>query len=175
MPFEELLNISSCGWLLNVLRYPYFKPNAANSSQTGNYPTLATSCTVMALNSLDTTMEDLLYLTEHSNVDNIISHMGITDFAATIRAKGQLSTLLVKYKLRSKCNDQFSEIYNQCEGSGEVSKYNLQNLLLNLSSIIKKVEQNIEQQNNLIQLQTNLSSSLIEHYNHNKEFCINNL
>ena len=99
MSLPEVLEVSACGWLLSVLRYPYFQLGQSRRLfALSPRPSLQSSCSALADHGLDGTLEDLLYLALHSSVEEVAGLLGLTQFAARVRAKGQLLQLMEKYR-----------------------------------------------------------------------------
>ena len=99
LPVEDMIQVSTCGWLVSVLRLPV---------GTGIYPknvtmhknnfTLDNSCVTLRRNGLDYSLEDTLSIVDQSSIDDVINHLGLPNFAATVRSRAQLSLLYEKYK-----------------------------------------------------------------------------
>jgi uncharacterized protein len=98
-PIHELMETSTCGWILSVLRAPF---------GTGVYPTDVTkarskysieeSCDYLSGIGLDTYLGDLLYLTRETSVEEVIEVLSFQPFAAKIRARDQLRYMLTKFE-----------------------------------------------------------------------------
>ena len=95
-----MVQVSACGWLLSVLRAPsgtgiYFphQPAHGNEKRSGSAHTLATSCTVLSMNGLDDTLGELLLIVHKATVTEVVAHLGITQYAAKVRATDQLKRL----------------------------------------------------------------------------------
>ena len=101
-----MVQVSACGWLLSVLRAPsgtgIFSPphnphgvatDGNRKSGTGNVHTLATSCTVLSVNGLDDTLGELLMIVHQASVEEVVTHLGIKQYAARVRATDQLKRL----------------------------------------------------------------------------------
>lgn len=99
LPIHELMETSTCGWILSVLRAPY---------GTGVYPIDVTksrskysiddSCLYLSALGFDTFLGDLLYLTKETSVDEITNVLQFPQVAAKIRAKDQLRFMLKKFE-----------------------------------------------------------------------------
>jgi hypothetical protein len=110
--------VSACGWLLSVLRAPtgtgiYSPPHNTHSTNTGSFGsqngdssnagyggmksanvyTLLTSCKTLSNNGLDDSLGELLLVVHQASVDEVVSHLGILQFAAKVRATAQLKRL----------------------------------------------------------------------------------
>lgn len=95
--------MTSCGWLLSVLRAP---------SGTGIIPkrqyrnpryvpdvSISASCQALTRYGLNVNMQEFLALLQTStSIENFVSNFGITVYAASLRAKMQLSILYHKYR-----------------------------------------------------------------------------
>jgi hypothetical protein len=105
-----MVQVSACGWLLSVLRAPsgtgiyssVYNPHSAPTGgsegvhggiRSGNAHTIATSCTTLASNGLDDSLGELLLIVHQSNVEEVVAHIGIKQYAAKVRAVDQLRRL----------------------------------------------------------------------------------
>lgn len=110
LPVTEMVQVSACGWLLSVLRAPsgtgiyssVYNPHSAPTGgsegvhggvRSGNAHTIATSCTTLASNGLDDSLGELLLIVHQSNVEEVVAHIGIKQYAAKVRAVDQLRRL----------------------------------------------------------------------------------
>jgi len=128
LPIQSLLQTSTCGWLLSVVRAPlgtgiYASRDARrglggkstlgeNCSEGSEFPSeecflnrpqhshfsLASSCDTLAMNGLDHNIEDLLLIVKDSSVEEVVEHMGLPHFAAKVRATSQLKQFSRKYQ-----------------------------------------------------------------------------
>jgi len=99
LPVEEMVQISTCGWLVNVLRLPLgtgIYPKAVTKNK-NNY-NLENSCITLKKNGLDDSLGDTLALIDDSSIDDVVKHLGLPNFASNVRAKTQLIYLYQKVK-----------------------------------------------------------------------------
>lgn len=109
-----MVQVSACGWLLSVLRAPsgtgiyssVYNPHSAPTGgsegvhggiRSGNAHTIATSCTTLASNGLDDSLGELLLIVHQSNVEEVVAHIGIKQYAAKVRAVDQLRKLYASW------------------------------------------------------------------------------
>lgn len=96
----EMMEISTCGWVLSVLRSPYksgvFPADVTKSRL--NY-SLETSCKYLESVGLDTMLGDLLYLTKQSSVQEVLNALALPNFASMTRARGQLTYMMDKFEM----------------------------------------------------------------------------
>lgn len=98
LPIDAVFSISTCGWLLSVLRSPYgtgIYPIDATKSH-ANF-TLATACSTLSQGGLDTVLGDFLAIVHEAGIDEILNYLGIPNIAAKMRAKTQLKTLMERF------------------------------------------------------------------------------
>jgi len=96
LALDEMRLISTCGWLVSVLRSPY--GNRIYPSKSNEVYSLATSCTSLSENGLDATLGDLMTIIAESDLEQVLDHMGLPNFAARTRARGQLRSIFLKYQ-----------------------------------------------------------------------------
>ena len=90
-----MVQVSTCGWLLSVLRAPYSSgvyPQQIINSRS-NY-SIETSCKILIDIGFDSYLGDLLYIVSESSVDNVVEQLQLPNFSSKIRAKSQLTQLL---------------------------------------------------------------------------------
>lgn len=87
--------MTSCGWLLSVLRAPV---------GTGIYPNeddpeylISTSCETLSKNGLNHSLMDLLEIVHHSSLEEVLDHLGLPTFGARVRARAGLKALYKTY------------------------------------------------------------------------------
>eukprot|EP01035_Chromulina_nebulosa_P021116 gene21116-27362_t len=102
LPIVDMMQVSTCGWILYVLREPYgigVYPVDVTKAYT-NF-SLQNSCIPLIENGLNTYLGDLLYITSESSIDEVISHLQNPwpTFASKVRAKSQLTSLMKKFNL----------------------------------------------------------------------------
>lgn len=110
LDIPELAYVPTCGWLLSVLRAPkgtgifYHtkKQYRHDSDEIIGIYNIANSCRILTKHGLDDSLHDLIALLKYTAIDDVVDHLGITIYAAKVRAKGQLQQLL----------DRFNAYYN---------------------------------------------------------------
>lgn len=92
LPLPQLMQVSTCGWLVAILRAP-----VSPSGQSGQQPddprslvSTATSCQELTKNGLNHHLGDLLYIVQESSIEQVVQHLGLPTFAATVRATAEL-------------------------------------------------------------------------------------
>lgn len=96
---NDILQVSTCGWILSVIRAPYGSgvyPNDVTNNRS-DY-SIDNMCYKLAESGLDTFLGDLLYLVSESSIDEILGQLNFPNFATRVRAKSQLIFLLKKYQ-----------------------------------------------------------------------------
>ena len=108
LDIPELLYVPTCGWLLSVLRAPkgtgifyhtkkYYRHDSdeLGSGQMGY--NIANACRVLTKHGLDDSLHDLITLLKYAAVEEVVDRLGISTYAAKVRAKGQLQLLLDRF------------------------------------------------------------------------------
>lgn len=98
LPVADMIQITTCGWLVSVLRLPLgtgiYPKNVIRRKNNCN---LENSCITLRKNGLDDTLGDTLTIIDESSLDDVLKHLGLPNFASTVRAKAQLSQLHQKW------------------------------------------------------------------------------
>jgi hypothetical protein len=97
LPLTSLFHVSSCGWLLSLLRAPV--NNAVSSCVREECPShsFATSCRVLEKNGLNHNLGDLLYIVKESSIAEVVNHLGLETFASRVRATAQLKEMYRRF------------------------------------------------------------------------------
>ena len=97
LPLTSLVHVSSCGWLLSLLRAPV--NNAAGSCFREECPShsFATSCRALEKNGLNHNLGDLLYIAKESSIVEVVNHLGLETFASRVRATAQLKEMYRRF------------------------------------------------------------------------------
>lgn len=96
LPLPQLLQVSTCGWLVSILRAP-----VSPSGQSGQQPddprslvSTTNSCQELKKNGLNNHLGDLLYIVQESSIEEVVQHFGLSTFAAKVRATAELRQML---------------------------------------------------------------------------------
>lgn len=96
LPLPQLLQVSTCGWLVSILRAP-----VSPSGQSGQQPddprslvSTTNSCQELKKNGLNNHLGDLLYIVQESSIEEVVQHLGLSTFAAKVRATAELRQML---------------------------------------------------------------------------------
>ena len=96
LPVEDMIQVSTCGWLVNVLRLP-LGTGVFPKIVTRNNFNLENSCITLRKNGLDDSLGDIFSIMDDSSINEVINHLGLPNFASTVRAKAQLTYLYEKF------------------------------------------------------------------------------
>jgi ankyrin repeat protein len=109
LPVEDMVQVSTCGWLVTVLRLPLgtgiFPKNVTKHK---NSFTLENSCVTLRKNGLDYSLEDTFSIVDLSSIDDVVNHLGLPNFASVTKSRSQLSILYQKYKNRLSNNSSIT-------------------------------------------------------------------
>ena len=103
LQLSNLLQVSSCGWLLSLLRAPASSSMTCGAgvdkdgSITCPKYNHASSCQELQRNGLGHNVGDLLYIVKESSVAEVVKHLGLPNFASKVRATAQLKEMFRRF------------------------------------------------------------------------------
>ena len=98
LPLPSLLQISTCAWLVSVMRAPMSLSDPSGQSGLLDQDarvsvSTTTSCKTLAANGLNHHLGDLLYIAKESSIKEVVEHLGLTTFASKVRATAELRAI----------------------------------------------------------------------------------
>ena len=107
LPLSSLIQVSTCGWLLSLLRAPASSAitcgtgaGAAKGGTNSGSCTAhnhASSCLQLENNGLNHNLGDLLYIVKESSIVEVVDQLGLPSFASRVRATHQLREMYNRF------------------------------------------------------------------------------